>query len=85
MEPYRPLVDAAVHELVSTYGKDVSLDPEIKRDLISVLTERLPSEGENRTVLEWISRTTASLAQVYLGEIKRIFFPKGLGSAPDRT
>lgn len=85
MEPYRPLIDSAVAELVAEYGSDCPLDGESKARLVTVLTDRIDSEGEGRTVFDWISRTTASLAQVFLGETDGLFYPDGLRHAPDPT
>jgi len=78
MEPYRPLVDLAVVELVGRYPSVCPLDAEAKGRLVAVLTDRLESDGESRTVSDWIQRTAASLAQVFLGETDRLFYPKGL-------
>lgn len=83
MEPYRPLVDSAVVELVGEYGSDCPLDATAKSRLVSVMTDRLDSDGEERSVFDWISRTSASLAQVFLGERDRLFYPDGLRYAPD--
>ena len=83
MEPYRPLIDSAVVELVGLYGSDCPLDGTSKARLVSVMSERLASDGEQRTVFDWISRTSASLAQVFLGEATELFYPDGLRHAPD--
>ncbi len=85
MEPYRPLMDSAVVELVGLYGPDCALDRRSKSALVSVLTDRLESKGEARSVFEWISRTSASLAQVFLGASDRLLFPDGLHHAPDAS
>jgi len=85
MEPYRPLVDSAVVELAGQYGSDCPLDGTTKPHLVAILTDRLDSDGEGRTVFDWISRTAASLAQVFLGEAEHLFYPDGLRHAPDST
>lgn len=82
MEPYRPLVDSAVVELVGQDGSDCPLDKSSKPRLVAVLTDRLTSQGESRSVFEWISRTASSLAHVFLGESDRVFYPGGLCHAP---
>ena len=81
MEPYRPLVDSAVVELVGIHGTDCPVDGQAKQSLVSVLTDRLSSEGESRSVFDWISRTASSLAQVFLGDADRLSFPRGLRDA----
>lgn len=83
MEPYRPLIDSAVVELVGLYGSDCPLDGKSKPRLVGVMTERLACNCEQRTVFDWIGRTTASLAQIFLGQANEIFYPDGLRHAPD--
>lgn len=85
MEPYRPLVDGAVVELVGLYGSDCPLDGTSKPCLVSVLTNRIDSDGESRSVFDWVTRTSASLAQVFLGEADQLFYPNGLRHAPHAT
>lgn len=99
MEPYRPVVDDAVADLVNDYGPNAPLDRETKARLIAVLHARLhhrfppTTEGEkgeleSRTVLDWIGRTGASLAAAYLGEAEGragVFYPDGLHRAAPRT
>lgn len=78
MEPYRPLVDRVVVELVGEFGGDGPMDRPVKARLASVLSERVSSGGECRTASDWIARTTASLSQVFMGEAVRLFYPEGL-------
>ncbi|MFN7021413.1 MAG: type II CRISPR-associated endonuclease Cas1 [Phycisphaerales bacterium] len=94
MEPYRPLVDAEVVEIVGEMGGDVALDGPVKARLVGVLHERLEHGGrggEARPALEWIARSAASLARI-LGDRgttghdpgERLFFPDGLVEPPER-
>lgn len=96
MEPYRPVVDDEVADIVHDEGPDAQLDKETKARLIGVLHARLhhrfapgePGESgelESRTVIDWIGRTAASLAAVYLGEARTIFYPQGLHRAAPRS
>jgi CRISP-associated protein Cas1 len=78
MEPYRPLIDSEVCRIVGELGGDVPLDKSIKPRLIAVLHARTTHAGEYRTILDWIGRTAASLATVYLGQNRDLFFPKGI-------
>ncbi|GJQ29523.1 MAG: CRISPR-associated endonuclease Cas1 [Phycisphaerae bacterium] len=79
MEPYRPVIDGVVVEVVGETGEDTPLDPRTKERLVNALHERLAHEGEARTVFEWIARSAASLARI-LGDrrTERLFFPRGL-------
>ena len=78
MEPFRPLVDDAVVEMVGEFGPDVPFDGPRKGRLIGVLHERLIHDGEERTAFDWIGRTAASLARMILREDTKLFFPDGL-------
>lgn len=95
MEPYRPVVDDEVADIVHDQGVDAPLDKATKARLISVLHARLhhrfaplnagkSGELESRTVIDWIGRTAASLAAVYLSEGKSLFYPQGLHRAAPR-
>ncbi len=82
LEPYRPLVDGEVAELVGTYGRLCAVDAESKRRLVGVLGARLATgAGETRTVSECVMRTAQSLAAVALGERsvrEGVWYPEGL-------
>lgn len=75
MEPFRPIVDKAVVELVNDRGTEAPLDKEVKAKIIGALTGRFELEGEQRTLFDIISRTSASLAQVFCGEIDDLILP----------
>lgn len=82
MEPWRPLIDLEVAEMVGELGSDAPLDGRAKQRLVGVLHERLSDAGESRTVFEWISRCAASLARALTEEKTaggvQLFFPEGL-------
>lgn len=91
MEPYRPLVDAEVVQIVGESGGDVALSGPLKARLVDVLHQRLQhpagrgsgAAAEYRTVFDWIGRTAASLGRI-LGDREPnrdrepLFFPDGL-------
>lgn len=81
MEPYRPLVDSAVVELVGVQGKDGPLDRAGKQVLIEAILKRYDADGEARTLFDLAARTATSLAKVYLKESESLYFPKKLGDA----
>lgn len=81
MEPYRPLVDDEVACIVGEFGGGVALGVDEKRRLIGVLHARLLHKEESRTVMDWIGRTAASLAQRYLGDTDELVYPEGLHRA----
>jgi CRISP-associated protein Cas1 len=80
MEPYRPVIDGVVAVIADEQpGMDPALDPPTKARLVGVLHETLPHEGEDRPVIDWISRSASSLARRLCGESSEpIFFPSGL-------
>ncbi len=81
MEPYRPLVDAAVVEHVGAVGHDAPLDRAGKESLLGAILRRYCADGEVRTVFDLCSRTAVSLARAYLKQSDRLDYPKELRDA----
>jgi CRISPR-associated protein Cas1 len=75
MEPFRPTVDQAVCEYLLLNGVKSELTTEVKAFLIGRITSRYHLAGEQRTVFDVMSRISASLAQIYLGEQKNLDLP----------
>lgn len=77
MEPYRPVVDKAVFEIVQRDGKDAPLDKNTKNTLVRALSGgRFQLDGEMRTLFDLSARTATSLAGVYAGERKSLVIPE---------
>jgi len=77
MEPFRPLVDAAVFDIVGERGEDAPLDKVSKAALIEkVALRRFELKGEIRTIFDIASRLTASLASIYLGKGRHLQLPE---------
>ncbi len=76
MEPFRPIVDKAVAKLVGEKGIGAPMDKETKAFIIGALTGRFILEGESRTLFDIVSRTAASLAQVFEGETNELVLPE---------
>jgi len=66
IEPYRPLVDREVARIVAQHGSAVAVDRETKPRLLALLTNRYPSDGEERMLFDILSATASSLAAVFL-------------------
>jgi len=81
MEPYRALVDDRVAEAVGWYGGNVELDGRVRGMLAELLGERVEHAGEMRTVVDHVQRTATSVAGVYLGEGREVYYPSGLTDA----
>ena len=60
MEPYRPIVDGIVVQLLDIYGPDAPLDKETKASIIKALTERVYLvDGEDWTLFDQMARTAS--------------------------
>jgi len=81
MEPYRPLVDAAVVEHVGCHGSDAPLDRTGKEALLGAILRRYRADGEVRTLFDICARTAASLAACYLKQSDRLDYPNELEDA----
>lgn len=81
MEPYRPIVDAAVVTHVACHGRDAPLDQAGKRALLETILARYRADGEIRTLFDIFARTAVSLAKVFLNQSKTLDYPKQLADA----
>ncbi len=75
MEPYRPLVDAKVLEIIGKY-EEVELTTEIKMELLSVLTETVYFKNTKSPLMVALTKTTSSLQQCFSGTAKKIVYPR---------
>lgn len=75
MEPYRPLVDAKVLEIINSYD-DTELTTIIKAELLSVLTQSVYFEDKVSPLMVALNTTTSSLQQCFLGTSRKIIYPK---------
>ncbi|MCF6182468.1 type II CRISPR-associated endonuclease Cas1 [Lutibacter sp.] len=74
MEPFRPLVDAKVIEILAT-SSEKELTTAIKAQLLSILTETVYFDGVKSPLMVALSKTTSSLQQCYTGKLKKINYP----------
>jgi len=75
MEPFRPIVDRAVAARSECSEGDPELDRETKRVILQALMARFASDGESRTLFDWISRTAQSLAAAVESGEKKLEIP----------
>jgi CRISPR-associated protein Cas1 len=75
MEPYRPLVDAKVMEIMTQFNEHDLTTP-IKAALLSVLTQTVYFEDCKSPLMIAITRTTNSLQQCYTGTSRKLLYPK---------
>lgn len=72
MEPYRPLVDRAVAELLAEHAPDAPLNKDIKSVLVGGLTGRVLLEDQQRTLFDVAARCATSLVAAYGGQRKSL-------------
>jgi CRISPR-associated protein Cas1 len=76
MEPYRPLVDAYVVELMQSMPLLDELSREWRTALLKIPALDVRIRGERSPLLVAVGRTTASMAQVFEGVEKKLLLPK---------
>ncbi len=75
MEPYRPLVDEKVIEIMRKFDEQ-ELNTTIKAELLQLLTRTVYFKTEKSTLMVALQKTASSLQQCYSGERKKIKYPK---------
>lgn len=75
MEPYRPFVDQAVVAVVKEHGLPESLTTEHKGQLLKIPVIDTVIDGKAGPLMVAMQRTTASLAQCFAGEQRKLLCP----------
>ena len=75
MEPFRPIVDEKVFEIMQQYNEQ-ELNTKIKSELLQLLTRTVYFKDEKSPLMVGLQKTAASLQQCYTGERKKINYPK---------
>lgn len=75
MEPFRPIVDEKVTEIMQNYSEQ-ELNTAIKAELLQILTRTVYFEDEKSPLMVALQKTPSSLQQCYTGERKKIKYPK---------
>ena len=75
MEPYRPIVDEKVFELMNHY-KEQELNTQLKAELLQILTRTVYFKDEKSPLMVALQKTASSLQQCYMGDRKKIKYPK---------
>ena len=76
MEPYRPFVDEIAVSVFEKNPNEEELTQEIKRDLLQVLVADIQFPDIKRPLMVGLSQTTASLARCFIGNERKISYPK---------
>ena len=75
MEPYRPIVDEKVFEIMQTYSEQ-ELNTTIKSELLQILTRTVYFKDEKSPLMVALQKTASSLQQCFTGERKKIKYAK---------
>jgi CRISPR-associated protein Cas1 len=75
MEPFRPLVDAKVIEILENY-EEKELTVKIKAELLSVLTQTVYFEDSKSPLMVALTKTASSLQQCFSGTERKINYPR---------
>jgi len=75
MEPFRPLVDQKVIEIMQNY-EEQELNTQIKSELLQVLTTTVYFKEEKSPLMVALQKTASSLQQCFTGDRKKIKYPK---------
>ncbi len=74
MEPFRPVVDEKVFELMQKY-EEQELNTFLKSELLQILTRTVYFKEEKSPLMVALQKTASSLQQCYTGERKKIKYP----------
>lgn len=75
MEPFRPIVDEKVLELIQKYDEQ-ELNTQLKAELLQILTRTVYFKNEKSPLMVALQKTASSLQQCFTGERKKIKYPK---------
>jgi len=75
MEPFRPIVDEKVVELMQNYDEQ-ELNTQLKAELLQILTRTVYFKDEKSPLMVALQKTASSLQQCYSGDRKKIKYPK---------
>lgn len=76
MEPYRPYIDECVIQIMRKYPDKKELDKDLKKELLQIPQTDTHIENETSPLIIAVQRTATSLAHCFLGEKKKLIFPK---------
>ncbi len=75
MEPFRPVVDEKVFEIMQNYDEQ-ELNTKIKTELLQILTRTVYFKDEKSPLMVALQKTASSLQQCFIGQRKKIKYPK---------
>ena len=75
MEPFRPVVDEKVFELMQKYDEQ-ELNTVLKSELLQILTRTVYFKDEKSPLMVGLQKTASSLQQCFTGNRTKIKYPK---------
>lgn len=75
MEPFRPIVDEKVFEIMQHF-EEQELNTKIKAELLQILTRTVYFKNEKSPLMVALQKTASSLQQCFTGDRKKIKYPK---------
>jgi CRISPR-associated protein Cas1 len=75
MEPYRPIVDEKVYQIMQRYDEQ-ELNTLLKSELLQILTRTVYFKEEKSPLMVGLQKTASSLQQCFTGQRKKIKYPK---------
>lgn len=75
MEPFRPIVDEKVFEIMQRYDEQ-ELNTVLKSELLQILTRTIYFKEEKSPLMVGLQKTASSLQQCFTGDRKKIKYPK---------
>ncbi|MDD4729815.1 MAG: type II CRISPR-associated endonuclease Cas1 [Dysgonamonadaceae bacterium] len=75
MEPYRPFVDKLVIEIMQSSSDISEITKDHKGELLNIPVLDVVINNKKSPLMIAVQQTTASLAQCYLGEVRKIKYP----------
>lgn len=75
MEPFRPIVDEKVYEIMLRY-EEHEINTAIKSEILQILTRTIYFKDEKSPLMVGLQKTASSLQQCFMGNRKKIKYPK---------
>ena len=75
MEPFRPIVDEKVFDIMKRY-QEQELNTAIKAELLQILNQTVYFKEEKSPLMVGLQKTASSLQQCFTGNRKKIKYPK---------
>lgn len=81
MEPFRPMVDEKVYQILQNY-EEQALTTAIKMEVLQIITQTVYFKNEISPLMVGLQKTAASLQQCYMGARKKIKYPQLWNTTP---